>query len=153
LLIRRALVEAVGHFDEQFFAYWEDVDYSLRSIRAGYHNIVVSEDEVRHAPGIHETGLSAKPPHFFYYMARNELLLTRKHVGWWAGRRPLWWAIRRALGRTSELNDYPAAIDAIFYGLFDGLTFRRGAFDPARRLPRPVRRLLLAANRALFGAH
>ena len=88
MLIRRALVEAVGHFDEQFFAYWEDVDYSLRSIRAGYHNIVVSENEVRHAPGIHETGLSAKPPHFFYYMARNELLLTRKHVGWYLATLP-----------------------------------------------------------------
>jgi hypothetical protein len=86
-------------------------------------------------------------------MARNELLLYRKHRGWWAGRRPLWWAARRQLSLVEKPNGDPAITDAIFYGLFDGLTFRRGAFDPARRLPRPVRRLLLAANRALFGAH
>jgi hypothetical protein len=50
------------------------------------------------------------------------------------------------------MNGRPATIDAIFLGLRDGLTFRRGAYDPARRLPGAVRRLLLAANRVLFPA-
>jgi GT2 family glycosyltransferase len=153
LLMRRAMVEAVGLYDERFFAYWEDVDYSLRCVQTGYRNIVVPAAEVRHAAGTLKIDPSSKPVRYYYYMTRNELLFSRKHFGWWAGRRPLWWAMRRLLRRAKRLKGDPAITDAIFYGLFDGLTFRRGAFDPARRLPRPVRRLLLAANRALFGAH
>jgi hypothetical protein len=75
-------------------------------------------------------------------MARNELLFNRKHLGWWA--------VRRLLARIQKMNGDPAIIDAIFLGLRDGLTFRRGAYDPARRPPGSVRRLLLAANRMLF---
>ncbi|MEA2738398.1 MAG: hypothetical protein QOH05_1705, partial [Acetobacteraceae bacterium] len=30
LLVRRSLIEKIGGFDDRFFAYWEDNDYSLR---------------------------------------------------------------------------------------------------------------------------
>lgn len=150
LLMRRSMVEAVGLYDDRFFAYWEDVDYSVRCLKSGFDNIVVPDAEVRHASGTLEADLSSKPPRYYYYMTRNELLFNRKHLGWWVGRRPIWWAVRRLLRRTQKMNGDPQIVDAFFLGLYDGLTFRRGAYDPARRLPRPLRRLLLAANRRLF---
>jgi GT2 family glycosyltransferase len=152
LLIRRALIEAIGRFDDRFFAYWEDVDYSVRAIAAGYRNVIVTHAEVYHAPIKSQTALSGRPPHASYYMVRNELLFTRRHVGWWAGRRPLYWAVRRALANALGQKDEPALVDANFLGLRDGLVCRYGPYDAARRLPAPVRKLLLTANRVLFGS-
>ncbi len=153
LLIRRAVIDAVGWFDDRFFAYWEDVDYSVRAIQAGYRNVVVTAAEVHHAAAKDETGSYSRGARVLYYMARNELLFTRKHVGWWAGRQTLYWAVRRALARALEQQDDLALIDASFLGVRDGLIRRYGPYDPARRLPAAVRRLLLAVNRALFGSH
>jgi len=48
LLVRRALVETIGVLDEQFFAYVEDVDYSLRSTNAGFRNVAVPDAIVYH---------------------------------------------------------------------------------------------------------
>jgi GT2 family glycosyltransferase len=149
LLMRRQLVEAIGLYDERFFAYWEDTDYSLRALAAGYRNIVVAGAVVRHAAGALAADPRSKPPHFYYYMARNELLFTRKHLGWWAGRRPLWWAVRRQLALVSLLAGDRAKIEAVLGGLFDGLTFHRGEFNPRRRLATPLRWLLLAASRGV----
>jgi len=35
--VTRNLFEGLNGFDESFFAYWEDVDLSVRAHRAGYH--------------------------------------------------------------------------------------------------------------------
>jgi len=153
LLIRRALIEVIGRFDDRFFAYWEDVDYSVRAMVAGYHNVIVTHAEVRHAPTNSPTMLSGRPPYASYYMVRNEWFLIRKHVGWWAGRRTLYWVVRRALASALGQKDDPALVDANFLGLRDGLIRRYGPYDPNRRLPAPVRRMLLMVNRALFGSH
>ena len=48
LLIRRAVAERIGGFDEALFAYWEDTDYSIRSSAAGYVNRLVTETALRH---------------------------------------------------------------------------------------------------------
>jgi len=36
MLISRSLIEHIGLFDERFFLYYEDLDYCLRAIKAGY---------------------------------------------------------------------------------------------------------------------
>ena len=48
-LIRRALLEKIGLFDERFFLYCEDVDYCLRAKEAGYHVFYVPEARMIHA--------------------------------------------------------------------------------------------------------
>lgn len=149
LLLRRGLIDAIGLFDERFFAYWEDVDYSLRGQAAGYTNVVVLDAVVRHASGAPMTDLASKPPHYYYYMARNEMLFLRKHLGWRGGARAMWWALHQHLRRVHQLGAYPAAADAIFYGLRDGLVTRTGEYPAGRRLSAPVRGLLLRASRLL----
>ena len=48
LLIRRAVAERIGGFDEALFAYWEDIDYSIRSSAAGFVNLLVTETALLH---------------------------------------------------------------------------------------------------------
>jgi GT2 family glycosyltransferase len=48
-LIRRSIFEAIGGFDEAFFAVYEDVDLSYRSQLAGYRCVFVPEAVVHHA--------------------------------------------------------------------------------------------------------
>jgi hypothetical protein len=141
LLVRRALVERIGVLDDRFFAYWEDTDYALRALRAGFRNHLAFDIAVGHA---------AKPPaasglgrpHFYYFMARNEILFWRKHFSARAAGRPLLWAVRRQLRLAAATRATPATAEAIMAGLWDGLRGRGGGYDPARRMPAAARRLL-----------
>lgn len=47
-LYRRSLFDQVGLFDEDFFAYLEDVDFNLRINRAGFHGYYVPAAAVYH---------------------------------------------------------------------------------------------------------
>ena len=55
MLIRRAALEAVGGFDEQYFLYWEDADVCRRLRQHGH--------QIRYAPGamaVHAVGRSSR---------------------------------------------------------------------------------------------
>jgi GT2 family glycosyltransferase len=140
LLLRRALIERIGLLDERFFAYWEDTDYALRALQAGFLTRLAFDIGVRHA---------AKPaghaaPHFHYLMARNEMLFWRKHLPPARAARPLYWALRRQLALAGASGQSRAARDAVMAGLWDGARGRGGAYDPGRRMPAPLARLVLA---------
>lgn len=47
-LFRRSALETVGLFDEDFFAYFEDVDLAWRQRRAGFRSLLVSEAKCFH---------------------------------------------------------------------------------------------------------
>ncbi|MFI5461446.1 MAG: glycosyltransferase [Isosphaerales bacterium] len=52
LLIRRAVVDAIGLFDEQFgIGCFEDDDYCLRAIQAGYRAVIAADAFVHHFGG------------------------------------------------------------------------------------------------------
>jgi N-acetylglucosaminyl-diphospho-decaprenol L-rhamnosyltransferase len=68
LLARRDAMAAIGGFDERYFLYWEDVDFSLAMAAEG-HVIVVPSATAQQAPTVHAP---------MYYYARNRLLLWRK---------------------------------------------------------------------------
>ncbi len=128
LLIDRRLVEAVGLFDERFFAYWEDNDYSVRSLAAGFRNVMIPEAIVRHWSGRPNADPRSKPPHYFYYMARNEILFFRKHLGVRHALKPLVWAMHRQFRLARRLRGYPDAADAVLRGVRDGWRGRGGAY-------------------------
>ena len=51
LLVRWSVFEQVGHLDEDFFLYAEEVDFQRRAARAGWRTYVVPAARVRHAEG------------------------------------------------------------------------------------------------------
>lgn len=48
MLVKAEVFKKIGLFDEDFFLYWEDADFSLRSKKAGFKNIVVSASWIYH---------------------------------------------------------------------------------------------------------
>jgi GT2 family glycosyltransferase len=75
-LCRAKVVEQCGLFDERFFCYYEDVDWSVRVARAGWRL-----DHVPSARFRHELGGSGAPSSGAFYRARNRVLLQRYTFG------------------------------------------------------------------------
>ena len=75
-LIRRSLFESLGGFDERFFVYLEDLDFSLRSRQAGWQTVYLAEAQAFHAGG----GVSrqVKATRLFYSL-RSRLLYGFRH--------------------------------------------------------------------------
>ncbi len=128
MLVSRQLVERIGLFDEALFAYWEDNDISRRSAAAGFRNVVVPQARVRHQGGdvLHQP--SERPPYYFYYMVRNELLLMRK-MGEILMPRQVYWALRRSWMLHARLASLTAQRRALRRGVLHGLLGFGGAYQ------------------------
>jgi hypothetical protein len=79
VLLTRAALDQVGLFDEEFFAYHEDVDWCLRARRAGFRIVYAGTAAI-----LHKGGGSSDPrqPQAFpqpYFLGRNGVRLARKH--------------------------------------------------------------------------
>ena len=77
LAISRVAADRVGLFDEQLFAYVEDVDLSLRMRAAGFGVVFVPDARVRHK-GSASTGGSASTTNL-YYDTRNTIVVAERH--------------------------------------------------------------------------
>lgn len=51
MLVRKEAVEATGGFDESFFMYGEDIDWSYRMLQAGYTNVYLGSEPMVHFKG------------------------------------------------------------------------------------------------------
>lgn len=133
LLIRRALIDRVGGLDDRFFAYVEDVDYSLRCHDAGFRVAVCFEAAAYHQ--FKDLAADNLPPYVHYFMNRNQTLLWRKGSrAKLLRRQTIWYVYQRLLRLQDKLGD-PLTTDAMLAGLWDGLRGIGGPCDPSRRAP------------------
>lgn len=75
-LVRSQTLRDCGTFDEAFFAYYEDADWSLRVRRAGWRLEVIPAAVFRHSVNATSRGVMAA-----YLMARGRPLLLRRSLG------------------------------------------------------------------------
>jgi len=75
-LYRRAMLEGVGLFDEDFFAYFEDVDLAWRARLAGWRCLYVPTAKVYHLYSA--TGVEGSP-FKNYLMGRNKIWMILKN--------------------------------------------------------------------------
>lgn len=106
-LYRRSLFDDVGGFDENYFAYREDVDLSLRAFLRGHRCLFIPEARVRHR-GSATLG-SPFHPKIIRLTTRNQILTIVKNY-------PLY-VLLRALPRL-----------VVFQILWMGFALRKGAF-------------------------
>lgn len=75
-LVRRNLFEALGGFDERFFMYFEEVDFSFRARQHGWRCVYLADVQAFHAGG--GTSKQVKARRLFYSL-RSRLLYSAKH--------------------------------------------------------------------------
>ena len=81
-LVRRTLFERLGGFDERFFVYLEDLDFSLRAKHAGWKSIYLADAAAYHVGGASSDLIRARR---LFYALHSRILYGYKHCGWWVG--------------------------------------------------------------------
>ncbi len=72
LMVSKTIFETLGGFDETYFMYLEDTDFSLRARLQGYTLLCVADAKITH---FYKLGMNSKK---FYYLERNRLLTLFK---------------------------------------------------------------------------
>lgn len=79
-LVRRQLFEEIGGFDERFFVYLEDLDFSYRAHKAGWKTFYLAEAQAFHAGGGTSRQVKAKR---LFYSLRSRIFYAFKHFSKW----------------------------------------------------------------------
>ena len=141
VLVRSSVVRRIGLLDERYFAYYEDLDWSLRSRKAGYEVVAVPAARVAHKGTPDQ--IRSKSPVAAYFYWRNRFLFMRQHgkVRHWPGflrayiRKPL-----ESIEGHVKCGEVEKA-DAVINGCWAGILGRKGAWRTAA--PRFVTRSIL----------
>jgi len=78
-LVRRTVFHQMGGFDERFFMYYEDVDFSYRASVNGWKTLYLAEIAVVHQGGGTTENISDKR---LFYLLRSRVLYIKKHNGY-----------------------------------------------------------------------
>ncbi|HPN54680.1 MAG TPA: glycosyltransferase family 2 protein [Candidatus Moranbacteria bacterium] len=76
MLVRKDVFKKIGLFDERFFLYYEDADFSLRAKKAGFDLCIVPEAKLQHLE--QSTMVNHKK---FYWLVFSGLLFFYLHSG------------------------------------------------------------------------
>lgn len=157
LAVHRELFARVGGFDEPYFLYWEDVDFSYRCVSAGAV-LRVRDDLV----AVHDAGGTqgpqrgrAKSDLYYRYNCRNRLLFAARHLRSrelcdWILYTPMEsWQILLRGGRRQVLQS-PGPMLAAIRGSLEGLRLAAAALvTPGRMRGGPY--LSVVTDRATAG--
>ncbi len=100
-LYRRELLDEIGLFDEDYFAFYEDVDLAWRGRRAGWKCVLVPEARVYH---VHGGSFGKTSPQKLYLLARNR-----------------WWTLLKNYPLPTLLLNLPWIVGADWLALLNGL--------------------------------
>jgi GT2 family glycosyltransferase len=137
LLIKRAVIENIGYLDERYFAYWEDTEYSIRSLQAGYRNVLYPGAKIYHKTLLPQG--QARTPHYYFYMLRNEYILKNnilKGTRTFDFKRRYFSKVFSLLSFFVKYNDRNAALmDAVATGVWNGMRYLGGPMSSAKEAP------------------
>lgn len=158
-LYRKSMLDAIGGFDEDLFAYGDDAELGLRARIAGWQCVYTPEAVVRHRRG---STLGVMSSRRIELIERNRVLLAVRHFPLsllWLN--PWYFSVRLFAGAVASLRgrgeagrfagaDRARLALALFRGMASGIALiprtwkKRREFAPHRVLsPGEVRRLLL----------
>lgn len=161
-LYRKAMLDEIGGFDEDLFAYGDDAELGLRARIAGWKCLYVPGALVRHRRGATLGLLSSRR---LELIERNRLLLALKHFPlsllWLNG---FYWTLRLVAGLFAALRGRGEAARfagaggklrvaaALLRGALQGLALAPRTLRKRRQM-RPLRRMTSKQIRQLLFAH
>ncbi|MBA7618474.1 hypothetical protein ES703_25801 [subsurface metagenome] len=77
MLVKGSVIEKIGLMSEEYFLYFEDVDWCLRARKAGYKCVLAPEAKIWHKVS---SSTKAESFSYIYYHFRNGLLLAKRHA-------------------------------------------------------------------------
>ena len=118
MMIRPSSLNSIGLLDENYFLYWEEIDWSLRALRKKYKLFIARDIVAKHKSNDENLKI-----YRIYYMWRNLFYFARKAYG------PIWvlFLLRRLfLSNSREILSYWArgqknCVRASLAGLWAGL--------------------------------
>lgn len=78
-LVRRSIFELLNGFDERFFVYLEDLDFSFRAQQMGWSSFYLAEAQAYHKGGGISEQIKAQR---LFYSLRSRILYGYKHFSW-----------------------------------------------------------------------
>lgn len=75
-LVRKTLFDKLGGFDERFFLYFEEVDFSYRSAQSGWESLYLADTQAFHKGGGTSDRVKARR---LFYVLRSRVLYADKH--------------------------------------------------------------------------
>jgi len=112
MMIRREVFEKIGLLDENYFMYFEEVDFCIRARKAGWPIWYVPESRVVHLEGASTAGVSGtirRRPKYWFESRRRFFLknygrcsLLLADLAWMIGYSS--WRIRRAIQRKPDFD-------------------------------------------------
>ena len=126
MFIRKQVIEHIGAFDERYFLYFEDADFSVRAVKAGFDLKIVDTTEIQHASQATTSQLGSAL--LLRYHFRNTHLFNWKNGPWYIKLAlPFWslFVIIKQVGKIVLLPNKREVSLAILAGVSD---FYHGRF-------------------------
>ena len=83
VFINTDIFKDIGYFDERFFAYYEDIDFSIRLKKMGYSIALMTDSHLQHYESASSKSINKTEgnlsPYVHYLNIRNHILLLKKH--------------------------------------------------------------------------
>ena len=136
LLIKRELIDCIGLLNEDYFAYYEDTEYSLRSIKNGFVNKLTLNTKIYHKSLPPTEGTGVRSAYFYYYMIRNRYFMWSSLVD--KRKDVIEMLFRYALAYAEKLkkSGFKDHSHDCIEALFDALSRKKGKKPVNRRIPR-----------------
>jgi GT2 family glycosyltransferase len=138
LLVKRKVIEKIGYLKDEFFAYWEDTDFSLRCRENHFSNVVDVTAKIYHKTLPPQHGIRRRGSHFYYYVARNKLFMGNQHT---KGLQRIRFFCHYFADSISLINFYlhqtdsDHAIDAYLTGVSDAFLQKSGKWNGIVKAP------------------
>jgi GT2 family glycosyltransferase len=155
LLVKKELIETIGGLKDSFFAYWEDTEYSLRAIKAGFKNRVCESAKVYHKGVPPEVSPVRENDYYFYYMTRNKYLVDREYFE----NNSKSSLFRNYIAYMLEMMahckyyEYREGVDACLEGAWDAMHGMFGEWDKRKKAPYIFKIFIKCMKHPYFLAH
>lgn len=145
LLIKRNVIDKIGYLDEEIFAYYEDTEYSLRAIKAGFRNLVEIYAKVHHNNQSPDAKMEEKGLHYYHLTARNEYLMWTKYLKGISKILYIRKYFANVIGKAATYRFYlgDEFADAWLNGAWSGICRRYGPIDKSIRMPLALKKIIL----------